>query len=130
MKFYRQNYEIYVKNELKDINNSKKVIFHGELRDENKWKIYQLSDILLFPSLVPSETFGLVIIEAMAFKIPSIVTNINGPSYVVDHNENGLLFPSRDINKFICCLELLVNNDTLRLRLGENGRKKFQKITY
>lgn len=65
-----------------------KVYFTGFVDDETLLKIYKVSDIAVFPSLY--EPFGIVALEAMAAKVPVIVSDIGGLVEVVDNNVNGI----------------------------------------
>ena len=74
---------------------------------------------------MPSETFGLVLVEAMQFKIPVVATKWNGIPYVVDDGINGLLVEPGSSADLADKILTLVNDTSLRLKMGENGRKKF-----
>ncbi|MDQ6670140.1 MAG: glycosyltransferase family 4 protein [Chloroflexota bacterium] len=74
--------------------------------------------------LVPSiciETFGLVVLEAMACGRPVIASRIGGLQEVVGHAETGLLVPPGDPKALRDALELLLRDDALRTRLGHGA---------
>lgn len=101
------------------------VFLLGTKINDEKWKIFNESDIFCFPTYVPSETFGLVLIESMQFKIPIIASRWNGIPFVVDDGKNGLLIDVKDPNDLANKIELLIYNENFRKELGENGRKKY-----
>lgn len=101
------------------------VVFLGTKINEDKWRVFCEADIFCFPTYVPSETFGIVLVESMQFKIPIIATRWNGIPFVVDDNVNGLLVNPEDANDLADKMELLINDDELRRKLGDNGRKKY-----
>ncbi|TKC13072.1 glycosyltransferase family 4 protein [Pedobacter polaris] len=103
------------------------IIFLGTKINEEKWKIFSEADIFCFPTRVPSETFGIVLIEAMQFKVPIIAARWNGIPFVVDDQKNGLLVNPNDATDLAAKLELLINNEALRIEIGNNGRKKFEE---
>ncbi|MEH7308414.1 glycosyltransferase family 4 protein [Neobacillus drentensis] len=73
------------------VNNHKmteKVVFLGERTDIPE--ILKSLDLLIVPSR--NESFGMVIIEAMASGCPVIASNCDGPSEIIIENETGLLF--------------------------------------
>lgn len=101
------------------------VIFLGTKINEEKWQVFLDTDIFCFPTYVPSETFGIVLVEAMQFKIPIIATRWNGIPLVINDNQNGLLVNIQDSNELASKLELLISNEDLRNKLGGNGRKTY-----
>jgi glycosyltransferase involved in cell wall biosynthesis len=76
-------------------------------------------------SLLPSrgETFGLVVIEAMAAGIPVIGTDAEGVPEIIEHKRNGLLVPPGDANALAGAIRLLVEDDGLRERIGREARQ-------
>jgi phosphatidylinositol alpha 1,6-mannosyltransferase len=63
--------------------------FPGVLRGEDLAHAYANMDIFLFPS--HTDTFGNVVLEALASGVPAIVTPDGGPKYIVTHNETGFI---------------------------------------
>lgn len=63
---------------------------------------------LVLPSL--REGFGSVVIEAAACKVPSIVTNIPGPTDFVDHQINGLIVNVSDIEDLQSSLDFIASD--------------------
>jgi glycosyltransferase involved in cell wall biosynthesis len=88
--------EVYLKEYVKKLALEKNIIFLG-LKDrfyvyENLYKY----DILVQPSRY--EGFGLTIVEAMAAKVPVLVSDIEGPMEVIRSGEIGEYFNNEDIN--------------------------------
>lgn len=81
--------------------------------------------MFVLPSLF--ETFGVVLIEAMASGKPVIASNIPGPSDVIKHGYNGFLFEKANINELSQYIKLLIEDDTLRDKLGKNARKTVEE---
>lgn len=102
-----------------------KVFCIGTKVDGDKWEVFKETDIFCFPTYVPSETFGLVLIESMQFKIPVVATRWNGIPFVVDDGDNGLLVKPMNYKELAEKIELLMKNQELRRELGENGRNKY-----
>jgi len=98
------------------------VNFHGTVNDREL--IYSSFDLLV----VTSETEGLsmVIIEAMANKIPVIATNVGGNPKLVIPNETGWLFEYDNEHKLA---EVLVSIDTDRNILESLGQKALNYIS-
>lgn len=92
---------------------------HGPVTDVKKE--YLSSSIFVLPSRF--EGFGLVIIESMACGVPVVVFDCeNGPRSIITDGENGFLIPPFDINIFAEKVMLLMKNQELRCRMGENAQ--------
>src|SRR5699024_404933 len=76
-----------------ELNITEDVIFLG--RQKNISDLISISDLLLLTS--EQESFGLVILEAMACEVPSIGTNVGGIPEVINHGETGYLVELGDI---------------------------------
>lgn len=66
-----------------------RVIFTGYRRGEELARLYAAADLFVFPSL--SDTFGNVLLEAMASGLPAVAFEVPGPRDVVLPGETGLL---------------------------------------
>ncbi len=73
----------------------KDVLFLG--KQENVSELYSISDLMLL--LSEKESFGLVLLEAMACQVPGIGTNVGGIPEVITHGENGYLVEIGDVEK-------------------------------
>ncbi|QFF98724.1 N-acetyl-alpha-D-glucosaminyl L-malate synthase BshA [Psychrobacillus glaciei] len=73
----------------------KDVLFLG--KQDNLSELYSISDLMLL--LSQKESFGLVLLEAMACEVPCIGTNVGGIPEVISHGENGFLVELGDIAK-------------------------------
>lgn len=81
-------------------------------------------DLLCLPSLERTEAFGLVLIEAMRFGKPVVVSDIpgSGAGWVVREAGHGLLAPPGDPERLAAVLHALQLDPTRRHRLGQSGR--------
>jgi glycosyltransferase involved in cell wall biosynthesis len=83
----------------------------GTLRGDPLSRAYANMDVFVFPSL--TDTFGNVVLEAMASGLPAIVTNEGGPKYMVRPGVNGFLAGSAaDFVQYV--LELKTDRERLR----------------
>lgn len=111
-----QNIQIEIKSLTAD--HAKYIHFVGHT---NLPEYYMVSaDVLCLPSY--REGFGTVIIEAAAAGIPSIGSNIYGITDAIADGQTGLLHEPHDINAIGTCIFNMMNNTSLRLKLGENAR--------
>jgi len=95
--------------------------FTGYLTGKELATAYASADIFVFPST--TDTFGNVIIEAQASGVPVIVSDSGGPKELVDHNENGLITKSHDVDDFVRAIRTLIADPALRERMGNRARK-------
>jgi len=109
------------------LNSTKKEIdtyFHGLAKPQNLeiydtqtnlHPFYQWADVILNLSKPDGwvETFGLTIIEAMAYGIPAIVPPVGGIVELVEENKNGFLVDSRNAKLLHEKLNLLLSNKEL-----------------
>src|SRR5262249_35330092 len=71
--------------------------FTGVLRNEALAEAYANLDLFVFPST--TDTFGNVVLEALASGVPAVVMDKGGPQYLIDHDVTG--FIARDEHEFI-----------------------------
>ncbi|OTB10732.1 glycosyltransferase family 4 protein [Daldinia sp. EC12] len=101
-----------VKNMFKPLLKKDKVIFLGFKVGEDLMTHYASADIFLHCSI--TETFGLVVLEAMASGVPVIARDEGGPSDIIEHGKTGFLVAPDDLNGFVSKVLLLAREPTLR----------------
>lgn len=97
--------------------------FLGVLEGNEKNHYYYNSDIFCLPTYF--ETFGLVIAEAMQFRMPIISTKVGGVPFLVKDNVNGFLVDKGQIIELANKLEILLKDEALRKQMGERSRNYF-----
>jgi glycosyltransferase involved in cell wall biosynthesis len=97
----------------------KNVTFTGFLQGEELSKVYASSDIFLFPS--STETYGNVILEAMASGLPTVACKKGGIFENVIDGYNGFLCGEKDTEDFYKAVEKLILNEDLRKAFAKNG---------
>jgi glycosyltransferase involved in cell wall biosynthesis len=100
----------------------KNVIFAGTCADMPR--IYHSFDIFALSSV--DEGLPMALLEAMASRLPVLVTNVGAVSKVVSDGETGLLAPSRDPAALARRMRELISNPGLRSRLGDAAFAKVQ----
>ena len=83
-----------VMDKLRDMPYKSDVLFLG--KQENIAELFSISDLKLL--LSEKESFGLVLLEAMACGVPGIGTNIGGIPEVIEHGTNGYLVELGDVD--------------------------------
>jgi phosphatidylinositol alpha-mannosyltransferase len=99
------------------------VTFHGPLGDDKRLaQHYQACDIFVAPSL-GAESFGMVLLEAMAAARPIVCTGIEGYSQVVS-DENARMVQPGDVAELEAALAELAQNPLRRRKMAETNRRR------
>ncbi len=93
------------------------VVFAGYQNDTSPY--YSIFDI--FTLVSSHESFGLVLAEAMFFKLPILATSVGGMKYIVDDNETGFLVEKYDVKAIAEKLQILCEDRELRSEFGKKG---------
>ncbi len=99
------------------------VRFLGSLPRSRLLECYAACDIFCAPSL-GRESFGMVLMEAMAAGLPVVASDIDGYRDVVTHGKEGILTTPGDPATLSQALESLLMDPGARRALGECGRRK------
>lgn len=100
------------------------IIFRGHLNKREIVKALNSSDTFILGSR--SETFGVVVIEALSMGVPVICTRCGGTDGLID-DSNGQYIPTDDIEAMIKAMEYAYNNQNHynRIMIRENCLKKY-----
>lgn len=101
-----------------------KVKFAGGVTDAELWQAYRKCDFLVLYSYW--ESFGIVVIEAMAAGKPVIASNRGALPYLVKNNKTGLIVEYPNVKKLKLSLESLIRNKKKRIEMGKEA-KRFSK---
>ncbi len=120
----RRKYEKQVKRAgLKDI------VFIGYVSDDELPRYYKTADIFCSPA-TGRESFGIVLLEAMAVGKPIVASSIEGYADVVTHGVDGLLVPPKDEKMLAQALLSLMHNESLRQQMGARGALKAKDYSW
>jgi len=97
-----------------------RVVFEGQVPHERLPAYYAAADLFCSPAR-GSESFGLVLLEAMALGVPVVATDIPGYRCVVTPDREGTLVPPRDAPALAEALASLLRDPARRSRMGEAG---------
>lgn len=90
-------------------------------------QLMKAMDIFVFPTEAGYESFGIVVIEAMAAERPVIASDICPLREIITNGENGILIPQKDPMALRSAILRLMSDRDLMKRLGEKGRKTVLK---
>ncbi len=111
------------KNKIKDI------VFVGSVNDKEKVKYINTCDIFCAPSLY-GESFGIILLEAMASGKPLVGFANQGYEQVLSRKQKRYFAKPKDINSLAKKIEILIKNEKLRHELGEHGKKEVLKYSW
>lgn len=100
-----------------------RICFEGEVKREDLPRYYASCDIFCSPA-IGYESFGIVLLEAFASSKPVVASKIQGYSYVASDGIDSLLFEPENEDDLSEKLKILIEDENMRKRFGENGRKK------
>ena len=96
------------------------VCFMGYLRGDRLASAYASADIFVFPSRL--ETFGLVVVEAMAAGLPVVAARVGGVSEVLREGINGYSFASGDTEGLLRGIQAIAKDRETMRWMGQQAR--------
>lgn len=101
----------------------------GRVSDDELPRYLRSATVFCAPA-VDGESFGIVLLEAMAAGVPVVASAIEGYSQVIADGRDGLLVPPRDEIALGNAVSSLLQNATLACTLGENGLLAAQEYSW
>lgn len=98
------------------------VEFVGMIPKEEMYDFIQQHHIMVMPSTMASESFGVAVLEASACGRPVVASWIGGVPEVVRREETGILVPPRDVESLADAIVRVARDAAGRERMGHNGR--------
>lgn len=92
-------------------------------------RYYRSADVYCAPS-VGGESFGIVLLEAMASGTPVVASNITGYNSVVHDGVEGRLVPPRDPDALADAIVELLRDPKRRMAMGQAGREKARSYSW
>ena len=112
----------------KELKLGDKVIFHGF---QNKDYINDiLNDTSLYLMTSHTESFGLVLIEAMSHGVPCIsYSSAQGANEIIENDKDGYIIEDRNEEEYVSKVLEIMDDDNLRKRLGKKAREKSKEYS-
>lgn len=105
-----------------------RVNFLGKVSDETLKYCYDMATLFVLPSVEPSEAFGIVQLEAMAYGTPVINTDLpTGVPWVSKDGETGTTVPPRNASALATAIRRLLDDPERRKEYGRNARARVEQ---
>jgi phosphatidylinositol alpha-mannosyltransferase len=105
------------------------VEFLGRVSDTEKAQLYKTADVYASPA-TGGESFGIVLLEAMAAGTPIVASDIHGYKGVVRRGREGLLVPPREPRELAIAIDRLLRDPALREQMGAAGQARAEEFSW
>jgi len=119
----KESYRILSSHNLQDVD------FVGKVSYDDLPRYYASADIFCSPA-TGAESFGIVLLEAMAAGKPVVASDIEGFRGVMTDGEHGLLVPKKDSDALADALRKLARDPELRSKLGGQGNRTAEEYRW
>jgi len=103
-------------------------IFLGKVAHEELAKLYASADVFLFTST--SETYGNVVIEAMASGLPSVIANGGGSANLIQHYQTGFKCEANNAAEYVYFIHKIITNSTLREKIQQAALRYVNSLNW
>lgn len=117
-----------LKRKIIDLNLQDKVFLLGRVDNINK--LLKNCDVFVLPSILRTEAFGLVLVEALFFGKPLITTNVKGSgmNYVNQDGVTGFVVPPRNPIAIAEAIKKICFDRELYLKFSKNAKERFSEF--
>jgi phosphatidyl-myo-inositol alpha-mannosyltransferase len=105
------------------------VEFLGRVSDAEKAQLFRTVDVFASPA-TGGESFGIVLLEAMAAGTPIVCSDIHGYKGVVRRDREGLLVPPREPRELAVAIDRLLRDPALREQMGAAGQARAEEFSW
>jgi phosphatidylinositol alpha-mannosyltransferase len=105
------------------------VEFLGRVSDDEKLQLFRTADVYCSPA-TGRESFGIVLLEAMAAGAPIVASDIHGYKGVVRRGREALLVPPREPKELAAAIERLLADRELAARFSASGRQRAEGFSW
>jgi phosphatidylinositol alpha-mannosyltransferase len=110
-------------------NGLKEVVFEGQIKEDEVVNYYTTCDLFCSPA-THGESFGLVLVEAMACQKPVVAFANEGYFQFLHNKKGGILVKNKDWRDLAKKLEILIKNQKLREKMGKIALKEAEEYSW
>lgn len=108
----------------------KYIEFAGFVEENLKPLYYRAADVFCLPSVMSTEVFPVVFLEAAASGLPIVVSDLNTFKCFIEDGYNGIVTKRRDENNLADAIIYLLENEKVRKEMGNNGKEKIRDYSW
>ncbi len=101
------------------------IINIDNISESEKWDMFDAG--VIFSMVSKTDSFGIVYLEAWAYRNPVLACNNEAIKQVVNNGEDGYLLDFDDVEGISKKIEYLLKNENIRKKMGRMGRKKVEE---
>jgi glycosyltransferase involved in cell wall biosynthesis len=124
-KFETEEYKKLFFEKVKALNLIENVEYLGVITGDVKKNAFLDAHLFCFPSFFVSESFGIVLLEAMMYKLPVIATKWRGIQSIINDGENGFLVDIQNSVQLAAKIEMFLKYPELINTMGDNSYNLF-----
>ena len=105
--------------------NNKDIVLKGHISRNELLQLYKKASIFVMPSIC--DPFPNAFLEAMFYKNPCVGSTASGIPEIIEEGKTGFLVPPNDYKQLADKLILLLEDEKLMKKMGEQGRRRVEK---
>jgi phosphatidylinositol alpha-mannosyltransferase len=105
------------------------VVFAGRVSDDDRARYFRTATVYCSPA-TGRESFGIVLVEAMASGVPIVASDIEGYASVLTHGQEGLLVPPLDPAKLAEALKTVLLDKVMQQQMADKGLTTAQSYSW
>ncbi|MBO7438299.1 MAG: glycosyltransferase family 4 protein [Bacteroidales bacterium] len=126
-KYSNEDYQKLLTKHITSLNLKEHIFYIPRVEQKYLGYVYNNSDIFLLPTIY--DIYGMVLLEAMYFGIPTLTTINGGSNMLINDGLNGFVFKDFDVNKWIYVIKNLIHDkqksSSIRIEASKTIRKHF-----